>query len=288
MLFAVVGEVIGKRYVVTQQFLPQQSTAQSSALSGIASQFGVAVPTGGEGALSAQLYADLVRSQFFYRTHLQNPAANPQPRAKAIAAGVGVAGDTTTDDQSSDLIGQRILRHVQARVTTRTGVVVVTVSHPDRATAVAISEMIRDGLTSFNRSLQVSRASAEVRFLDDVVRERLTTVRRLEDEVQQFLEANRQGVQSSPALSFSYERLMGGLTRARESFVEVSRLLDRARLNELRDIPVLSTIQPVLVPIQATSVSLIARTLIGALAGMLLAGALLALESLRRHPPSEV
>jgi hypothetical protein len=287
MLFAVVGEVVGKRYVVTQQFLPQQSTTQSSALSGIASQFGVSVPTGGEGALSAQLYADLVRSQFFYQTHLQDPAANPQPRAKTIAGGVGVALDTTTDDQSLDLIGRRILRYVQARVTTRTGVVVVTVSHPDRATAVAISEMIRDGLTSFNRSLLVSRASAEVRFLDDVVRERLATVRRLEDEVQQFLEENRQGVQSSPALSFSYERLMGGLTRARESFVEVSRLLDRARLNELRDTPVLSTIQPVLVPIRPTSVSLIARTLIGALAGMLLAGGLLALKSLRLRPPSQ-
>ena len=108
-------------------------------------------------------------------------------------------------------------------------------------------------------------------------------LRRAEDETQQFYQRNQQPHMSA-ALEMEKQRLARRLEILNARYISLVTAYDRARIDEVRDTPVITVIQRPGTPVHADSRNLVKTTLLMLLLGLAI-GAILALV---RHALSTV
>jgi uncharacterized protein involved in exopolysaccharide biosynthesis len=92
-----------------------------------------------------------------------------------------------------------------------------------------------------------TRASATRRFLQDRLGQVESELVLQQDKLRAFLEANRE-YQNSPMLQFRQAELQRDLDLKRDIYLSVARSLEEARMNEVRDTPLISIIDRPWVP----------------------------------------
>jgi len=245
LLAVLVALVLPRSYRSTASLTPQSEEAQLSQLAGLASQFGISVPTGGT-AESPQFYADLLRTR-----SLLTETAVTEYRFDPGGGGEGVTGDLVEilgieADTRPVAIEEAVedLREDVVRISTdlETGIVElsVTTRWPDLSRQIA--ERMLELVNRFNVETRNSRAAAEREFTRGQLAEAEAALREAEDGLAAFLQQNRR-YDNSPELRFQFDRLQRGVDFRQQVFTSLAQSYEQARIDAVRDVPVVTIVE---------------------------------------------
>jgi len=261
-----------RTYTSASVFMPQTRSAASS-LSGLAAQLGFTLPST-ESGQNPSFYADLlesnsilgsvVDSRFEYRT-AEGPV---QGTLVDIYRSKG-----ENQARRRDAAIRRLRGDVSATTAQKTGVVEleVTAEHPDLARQ--INHRLIGLVNEFNLRTRQSQAANEREFTERRLEEVRQELRTTEDRLQSFLQRNRD-YSNSPALTFQVERLQREVSMRQEVFTTLAQAFEQAKIEEVRDTPVITVVESPELPVRPDSRWLVVKALLGLLLGFMIGAAI--------------
>jgi len=265
IVVAVVGLARARTYSASASFVPQGRSGGSN-LSGIAAQFGISVQSG-EGMQSPQFYVDLLRSREILRDVVDTRYSVPTDTGAAhgtLADLYGIKERTPALRREAAI--ERLRSRLSTGVTPKTGVVTLTVTTPDAALSYQVTERLLALLNKFNLETRQSQAAAERRFAEQRLNEVKEELRAAENRLQAFLQRNRQ-YRNSPELQFEEDRLSREVSLRQGLYATLAQSYEQAKIDEVRDTPVITLVERPEVPVRADRRLLIQKGLLGLLAG---------------------
>lgn len=238
----VVSLLLPVRYEASATLSPAPATADRASLSGalasLGGQFGVDV-TGARAQL--RFYPALVGSDWL----LSNLAKSP------------IAGDTTVyqvfmgepldrEAQPSAAIDDAVLKLrevVNVALDDRANIFTIRVRAPRRDIALAMATRVIGLISDFDTRVRRLRATENRRFVEARAREAQANLAGAEEEVARFLARNR-SYEQSPDLRVAYQRLSRRVDLANDVYTTLARNLEQARIDEVKEAPVLTTVDP--------------------------------------------
>ena len=229
------------------QFMPKGGRGQSQ-LQGLAAQFGIG--GGGDPTQSPQFYVDLLRSravlagvgdrEFHVRTDSGMKTGN-------IAKIYGIRNTDSLGRAAA--ITNTIRGKARAVVSARTGVITLRVSdrYPDMA--VQLNQALLDQVNIFNLGQRQASAGAEREFIEKRLVDAQTQLSQAESNLQSFLMENRD-FRSSPNLSLEFDRLNRTVNSRQSLYNALASSYEQAKIEEVRDLPVITVLEPPDYPIQ--------------------------------------
>jgi uncharacterized protein involved in exopolysaccharide biosynthesis len=163
----------------------------------------------------------------------------------------------------------RVSRLTSALPTLRTGVVSLRVTMPDPRLAADVNRRILELLDRWNLESRQSQAAAERRFTEQRMTEAGQELRQVENRLQEFLQRNRD-YQNSPQLSFEHDRLAREIAMRQQVYTTLAQAFEQARIDEVRDTPVLSVIDAPEAPAIPDGRGVVSSAVLGAALGILL------------------
>ena len=268
-----IGLVLPRTYSSSAAFTPQ-SRRTSPNLSGLAAQFGLTLPTP-DGAQSPQFYMDLlesrpllgrtVDSRFEYQTD------------SGVVSGTLVQiydRDEKTPALRREAAMRQLAKDIAASVSPKTGVVTVTVRAEHPALAHQIADRLLALTNEFNLETRQSQAAAERRFTERRLAEVRADLRAAENRQEDFLRRNRE-YGGSPTLRFEQERLAREVGLQQELYTTIAQSYEQAKIEEVRDTPVITVVAPPEIPVKPDSRGLLKKGVVallgGAIVGVLIA-----------------
>lgn len=270
---AVVLTLLSPRsFTASSAFMPQTRKATSS-LSGLAAQFGFTLPTG-ETQQTPAFYADLVQS----RSILGSVVADSFTYQVDGQETRGTLIDFYESKGATPLLRRdaairRLESDIDASTVQRTGVVTMDVTVRQPALAVQINQRLLDLLNEFNLQTRQSQAAQERRFTERRLAEVKQDLRAAEDRLQQFMQRNRD-FRNSPELTFQADRLKREVTMQQEVYTTLAQAFEQAKIEEVRDTPVITVIQRPELPARPDRRGLTFKGLLGVLVGLVIGAAL--------------
>jgi uncharacterized protein involved in exopolysaccharide biosynthesis len=276
LMFALVAGLtlyFPRTYTSRSSFMPQARKASSS-LSGIAAQFGLAMPTA-DGSQSPAFYGDLVQSRGILSSVVDTPFEYESDEG-------GKAKGTLTEFYKSkgktpalrrDAAIRRLGDDISAATIQKTGVVNLDVTVPQPALALQINQRLLELLNDFNLRSRQSQAGEERRFTERRLGEVRQDLRAAEDRLQQFMQRNRD-MRNSPELTFQADRLQREVMMQQQVYTTLAQAYEQAKIEEVRDTPVITIVQQPEMPVRPDRRGLIIKSLLGWVAGLVLGAAL--------------
>ncbi|HEY2806500.1 MAG TPA: hypothetical protein VGI92_11655 [Gemmatimonadales bacterium] len=263
----VVGVVILVRhrtYTSSVSFLPVVGRSPGGNLAGIAASLGFNLG-GSDVNQSPQFYADLVTTPTILMPIVEGPLSGDSiPQPVTLEALFKVKGSTVGERRDNAV--EELQRHLHVTLKPRTGVVRVDATMDDPRQAHAVIVHVLDQLGTFNISSRQSQASAERRFTELRTAEAKQELRVAEDSLRQFERANRDR-STSPDLRFEEDRRQREVNLRQQIYTTLAEAYERARIDEVRDTPVLSVVEPPLVPAEPDHRGVILKVLGALFAG---------------------
>jgi uncharacterized protein involved in exopolysaccharide biosynthesis len=167
-------------------------------------------------------------------------------------------------------------RVVAAEPARRTGVVSLRVAARRPQLAQAINQRLILEVGRFNIDRRQSKATAERKFTGARLEELRRELRESEDRLQDFLQRNRGG--TSPQLEFQKDRLSREVQLRQQLFSTLAQAYEQARIDEVRDLPVLTMIERPTLPARPTSRKLVSKAVVALIAGFFLGFAIAAVK----------
>ena len=261
------------RYYSASSALMPQTRRVTATASGLAAQFGINM-LGGEPSESPAFYAELARSR-----ELLGAVARTTFR---FAQGADTVEETfiqlyrirgaTPAHQEYEAV-RELQRLVTTQVVQRTGVVRLTVRARQPELALQVNARLIELLNQFNLQTRQSQAAAERRFTEQRVRDVQVDLRAAEDRLQEFLLRNRDYGDSAP-LAFQADRLQREVTLLQQVYTSLSQALEQAKIDEVRDTPVLTVVEPPVLPVRPDGRGTVLRAIVALLLGLLFASLL--------------
>jgi uncharacterized protein involved in exopolysaccharide biosynthesis len=266
--------------------MPQSSSSGASRLSGLAAQFGINVGGGGGGE-SLEFYSALPKSRALLKRAVESqyrvPGAGPDSTDLVgnLVQLYGVDGDTPDQRLRSTI------RLLQDKVTVTSdessGLVKIAVAAPWPDLAVQIDRKLLDELNDFNLHRRQSQAGAERAFLEARLDEARHELDSAEGALAGFTDANRH-YQESPMLSLRAARLQRRVDVQQQVYATLAQAYEQARIEQVRNTPVLTVIEPPDGSAQQTAPLLIKTLALAIILGLMCAVAYAFLrEYLDRH-----
>lgn len=278
-----------RTYSASASFTPQASRSQLGGLGGLAAQFGVMVPTS-ENNQSPQFYADLLESRTILEpltAMIVQFNANAATQRGTYADFARIKGTDTLQRREAAVISLRAA--ITVDVAPRTGIVRLEVKTRYPQLSAILADSALHLLNRFNVETRRSQAATQRTFLE----QRLATVsqelRDAEDAAAEFGRRNRGDLMQSPALQTQQERLSRAVTLRSQVYGTLAQALEQAKLDEIRDTPLITVIETPRLPARPDPRGLILSTLVGFLAGsflgLVIALVLYAIDVARRRQP---
>ena len=258
-----------RTYRTTATFM-EQSRTSNAGVTGIAAQLGLAVPGLGGGSQSPQFYVDLLASRAILgplvdrRYRVSTPSGDREARLVDIYHAPG-ATPALRREAAIDRLG----RAMSATVTAATGVITLNVDAPAPELARQIATAALDLVNTFNLERRQTQASAELRFTERRLEEVGAELRAAEFRLESFLQQNRT-YETSPALRLTYDRLTRDVNLRQQIFITVSGAYEQAKVDAVRDNPVITIIAPPEVPVRPQPRRLVQWTAVAMFVGLLL------------------
>jgi uncharacterized protein involved in exopolysaccharide biosynthesis len=226
----------------TASFMPQVDRPELSGLVGLAAQFGVQVPQANP-ANSPVFYMQLLQS----REILQAAVASSYEVADGDSVRKGSLIDLfevrgRTPELRTALAVEALQKRIGVMISRETGVVKLSVDSRSPTLSRDVAAKLIALVQDFNRDRRAGQARAEREFaaarLTDAERE----LRAAEDAVRAFQSRNRD-FRGSPFLQLDMERLQREVTRRQMVYNGLSQSFEQARLEEVRNTPVIAMVE---------------------------------------------
>jgi uncharacterized protein involved in exopolysaccharide biosynthesis len=268
----VVSLALPSAYTAQTTLTPASSSSIGSlgaalgSLAGLAGQLGMA--TGGSGAISPDFIADVLESREVLTATLHSRFRDPSDGGeRPLLEILRVEGPTEARRLSRGV--RRLELAIKTKVDHSTGIVILMVSAPDPSLAADIANRMRDVLNSFNLQRRQSQSREQARFTRERLTEAEAELRQAEAAQLRFFQSNREYA-GSPILEFEAGRLQRAVDLKQEVYVSLSKAHDEARIAEVRDTPVITTIDSAVAPDRRSS----PRPVLNGVIAMLAAGVL--------------
>lgn len=267
MLLVAAVTLAGPRtYSAKATFLPTSQRSGASRLEGLAAQLGVRAGGSGEGD-SPAFYADLLRSEELLRAVAMSPY--PSERGKGVTVDLVTALDVPGEsppervENAVTALRQRI---VAVGINRETSVLTLRVTTTSAELSRAISERLIQLLGEFNLNRRQTQAKTERAFVEARLDEARGELSRAEELLRAFHQQNR-AYQASPDLRLREERLARDVLMRQELVTNLAQSYNEARIEEVRNTPVITVIEPPRAPVHSNSRYLLARAVIGFVVG---------------------
>lgn len=221
--------------------LMPQSSRPTSALTGIATQFGISLPANDPGQ-SPTFYLDLINSAQLLSSLATSTFPDPSNRGavRPLVSILGVPGDTPELRVNNAVLMLR--RRITPTVRAKTGVVDIVVRMPDPALAAAVCSRLLTLLNQFNLETRQSQAAAEARFIEARLADAKAELRVAEDRLQYFLQRNRD-FRNSAELTFQQDRLQRDVLLEQQIVATLAQNYEQARIDQVRDTPAITIVE---------------------------------------------
>jgi len=143
---------------------------------------------------------------------------------------------------------------------------VVDIHEPELAQQIGRQMMVE--LEKYNTQRRRLAITAERGFIEERVAEARSALTQAENNLERFHELNRQ-YRESPKLQIERERLDREVEMRQQLYTSLSNAYEKARIEEVRDIPAISIIEPPELPENPDTSYGMRNTLLGAIAGLL-------------------
>lgn len=264
--------VLPHEYTVQSRFMPEATQAQASRMAGLASQFGIDI--GGDNTESVVFYQELLSSGEVLRAAALTNYAFPRRETGSdtirgnLVELLHADGDTP-DERIKNAIEQ--LRELVAALPDRESqIVTLRTSAPWPALSVELNQRLLALVNEFNLDRRQSRAAAERKFLQGRVDSAGAELRAAEVALERFLTENRR-YEESPQLRFEFNRLQRRATFTQDLYTSLSQSFEQARVDEVRNTPVITVLDQPRPPAEQTSPNPMMNGLLGLVLGALLA-----------------
>jgi uncharacterized protein involved in exopolysaccharide biosynthesis len=255
------------------------------ALAGLASQFDLRLG-GSSGSYPPRFFSALVTSDEVLGAVVVQPAPTEVGGGPptSVAEALGARGATPGIKRARGI--ERARRDVvSALYDQRTGVTSFSVRTRSAALSAQIAEELVKEVNRFNAERHQSQASAERAFVEQ---RRIAIEQELheaEDAVRTFLVRNRPYA-SSPELRLEFDRLSRRVGALSTVFTSLTQSFEKARIEEVRDTPVLTIVDSPSVPALPDSRSVVEWVVsAGLLTLLVMIGGLVAMRLLGLIPP---
>ncbi|MFC1500811.1 Wzz/FepE/Etk N-terminal domain-containing protein [Candidatus Zixiibacteriota bacterium] len=229
-------------YSTSTSFLPQSSLSQGGLTSSLAAQFGMSLPTS-EAGQSPQFYVDLITSREILKDLTDNTY---EYRDNGVLVQTSLPKLYKIDENTIGLTQEMTIRVLEEliSVTTdvETGLVTCTVQTKWPNVSMKIAQDILDLVNQFNLETRQTQAAAERVFIEERLIDISSELRASEDTLQNFLQMNRQW-ETSPELEFIHDRLSRKVIMRQQIFTTLSQAHEQARIDEIRDTPVITIVE---------------------------------------------
>lgn len=236
VLGTAVASLLPVRWVSSATFLPQAK--RNSDLAGLAATLGVVV-AGQEAGSSPTFFAQLIRS----RAVIDRVVMRKLPRelgGSTVATYLFPnAKDSVAQTRSARLAVQKM---IDVNTLRSTGVIELTVATRPRALSLFLASAVLEELDQFNVVQRRSRARSEYDFSIAMRDSAAVELRRSEAALLQFVRQNRQ-FRDSPELSQVFDTLSRRVGFAQSQYSSLLVAAEQARLEEVRDTPVIAIIE---------------------------------------------
>lgn len=246
-------------------FLSKGAGASGSQLAGLASQFGINVTNEDPGA-SPQFYVYLLESREVLSSVLT--------RSFQHDGGSGPLLDyleVDEEDPASRLEEgiEEFRRRITANGNIETGLVSYTVRLQGRELTRDVAEALQQAVIDFDLRSRNSQAREEREFVEGQLERARRELLEAENALKTFLENNRQF--RSPDLVFQSETLQRRVDLRQQVVASLAQSLEQARIEEVRNTPVVTVVEPPYVPGRPDSRGGVLKVLVGLIAGAFLA-----------------
>jgi uncharacterized protein involved in exopolysaccharide biosynthesis len=258
-----------------------------ASLAGLAGQLGVSSASGT--SLSPDFIAYVLKSREVLTSTLESRFPDPSSgnQERPLLDIMRAKGRTDAARLSQ---GVRMLdRAVKTKVDHATGIVTLSVNASDPKLAAAVANRMKDILNDFNLERRQSQSREQARFTHERMVQAEAELRDAEAAQLRFLQANREFT-GSPILEFQNSRLQRAVDLKQEVYVSLAKEYDQARIAEVRDTPVITTIDSAVAPDRRSSPRPLLNAVIALIAGGIFAFALIYLLEQRHRllPPGSL
>lgn len=278
LLLAAVALLTPRQWESRSSFTTFQSSSGTASVSGIAQQLGVQLPQGSEGG-TPLFYSVLVRSRGLIRALVatQPPVAALGGR-QDLAAALRVSDDFAGDARREGVV-DAVLKAMAVDLNRESGIVAVGIKTSDPALSLWLNQALLSLIDTYYGAIRRTRAGAERKFSEEQRVKALQDVKRAEDAIELFLTQNKQ-YRGSPMLAIDFERLSREVSVKQSVYSALEQAYQKARLDEVRDTPAISIVEPPVRPARPVPRFLLLRVLFGLVIGATLAGLGLILRAL--------
>jgi uncharacterized protein involved in exopolysaccharide biosynthesis len=264
-LCAVVSLARHRTFTSESSFLPQAQRPPQS-LSGIAAQLGLNLPTA-DGSQGPAFYVDLLQSPT-----ILGQIVDGRYEAPRLSRGpVSLSELYRVREESAALTREKTIerldKDVGADFDGLTNVVKLAVRSRDPELSRELNERLLTLVNHFNQETRKSRAAAEREFTERRRAEVRADLRAAEDRLQTFQQRNRDYGQS-PQLTFERERLVREISQQSQLYSSVSQAFEQAKIEEVRDTPVITILETPDLPAEADSRHLVRYIVVGVVLGI--------------------
>lgn len=232
-------------FVATASFVPQSNEGSRSALASLAGQFGVSIPLGNQ-SVSPEFYAMLLKSRALLEPIARDTFAIPETGGRRAALVDLLDAEGESRERRHEEALKRLKRLVDASASRSTGVVELSVKTKMRGLSLAIASALVRGVDTYNERTRRGQAAEERRFVGERLAVVTAELRVAENRLADFLRANRDI--GAPRLSMERDRLQRDVELRQQLFASLTQSFEEARIREVRDIPVVTAVEPVFAP----------------------------------------
>jgi uncharacterized protein involved in exopolysaccharide biosynthesis len=236
-------------YTAEAQFMPKGSRGQSQ-LQGLAQQFGIPVSSG-DAAQSPAFYVDLLESRPLLAAVAEQQYRIRTPtgiRTGTLAELYGIR-NTNPVTVRTNVVNQ-LKGQVNENVSVRTGVITVSVWSRYPELSAQLARNLLDQVNAFNLNRRQEQAGAERAFIEKRLADAQAQLSQAENNLQVFLTENRD-FRSSPTLTLEFDRLNRAVGSRQSLYNGLATSYEQAKIEEVRDLPVITVLEPPEMPIEA-------------------------------------
>jgi hypothetical protein len=241
------------RYETEASFMPSGGgpselgsaiSSMTGGIGGIASTMGLLGGGGGGGtSVPPKFYADLVTNDVILLQVLDTSGRNPYNYYKVY----GIEIRNRKPERVRDYCLDHLRKRIKVDLDPRTAVITIKFAGRTPEFSVQVLHTLLDAVNQFNiRTLQTT-ARAKTRFTESRVTVMKDDVSVAETKLRDFLTQNRTYAQS-PLLTLQQQQLRQDYTLKNDMLVQLENTLEKARLDEVRDTPVLTILDQPLLP----------------------------------------
>ena len=283
VVFAIISLLIPPTYVAHTAFIQAEPSRGllSGSLGALASRFGVGAGAAGEAALTLDYLQQTLTSQdvldsvLLHPLVVGSPAKNPAGGAPAlqrdtIELGAFLGIEDRNPAKRLDRLRRKILKKMAVETDQKSGIVRVSAGLRDPYVAAAFVRALEEALNQFNLHTRQTVSRANRAFLEVRTQDARDQLGDAEGRLRQFYETNRR-IADAPGLQFEEGRLKRQVDLAQQIYLTLAQQLEQARIDEIKDTPVLTVIETATPPVRRASPKRTVLTLMGGFVGAVLA-----------------